>query len=294
MEPLKKIQQDIKKLESYRVITSEELSGFLSDVANILSKYTSSTKEINKETKDTLNLIVKQVNEEHNRIVQEVKDEASSTSQNIAKELKLALDKVNYMCEEVMASKPKDGKDGENGLDADEEKVMQMVLEKLPPPKELEPETTETIAEKLNKGNGILNAKVIKGLTDFVTHVLNSSGTKGDSSNPISILLNNVLIKSGVSKINFVGAAISQAGDTTMITVTGGGSTFYTETPSGLIDGSNVTYTVLHTINTIMSFAINGMFLHEGTDFTKSGVTLTFLTPLDASLSGKPFTIIYT
>ena len=59
-ENLKKIQQDIKKLDSYRVITTEELSTFLNDVANVLAQYRSATGKINQETKDTLNLIVKQ------------------------------------------------------------------------------------------------------------------------------------------------------------------------------------------------------------------------------------------
>lgn len=69
--------------------------------------------------------------------------------------------------------------------------------------------------------------------------------------------------------------------------------TTYTETPSGLINGSNTTYTTTHTINLILVFSINGQVLYNGVDFTFSGTTITFTTALDASLSGKPFQITY-
>lgn len=80
---------------------------------------------------------------------------------------------------------------------------------------------------------------------------------------------------------------------------TGAATTVYTETPVGLINGSNTTYTVAHTINSIFSFAINGMYLHPqdiaaGTgDYTFSGSTITFLTALPSSLAGTSFTIVY-
>ncbi len=73
--------------------------------------------------------------------------------------------------------------------------------------------------------------------------------------------------------------------------------TVYTETPSGLINGSNTSYTVLNSINNIFSFAINGQYLHpyNGTigDYTFSGSTITFHTALPSALSGTPFTIVY-
>ena len=76
-------------------------------------------------------------------------------------------------------------------------------------------------------------------------------------------------------------------------------TTVYTETPSGLINGSNTTYTTVHTINNIFSMAINGTYLHPqdvgaGTgDYTVSGSTITFLTALPSSLAGTSFTVVY-
>ena len=76
-------------------------------------------------------------------------------------------------------------------------------------------------------------------------------------------------------------------------------TTVYTETPSGLINSSNTTYTTVHTINNIFSMAINGQYLHPqdigaGTgDYTVSGSTITFLTALPSSLAGTSFTVVY-
>ncbi|HEC64301.1 MAG TPA: hypothetical protein ENI23_03305 [bacterium] len=65
-----------------------------------------------------------------------------------------------------------------------------------------------------------------------------------------------------------------------------------TETPSGLINGSNTTYTVLNEIHTVFSFGINGMVIHSD-EYTISSRTIEFGTALPAALSGKSFEIIY-
>ena len=84
-----------------------------------------------------------------------------------------------------------------------------------------------------------------------------------------------------------------------LVSPTGGGATIYTETPAGAINSINVTYTTVHNINTVYSFAINGEYVHPqdlgaGTgDYTVSGSTITMLSPLPASLSGSAFTIVY-
>lgn len=84
-----------------------------------------------------------------------------------------------------------------------------------------------------------------------------------------------------------------------LTTSTGGVTTVYTETPQGLINGSNTIYTVLHTITNIFSFAVNGQYLHPqdigaGTgDYTFSSTNITFLSALPSSLAGTSFTIVY-
>lgn len=68
--------------------------------------------------------------------------------------------------------------------------------------------------------------------------------------------------------------------------------TFYIETPTGLVNGINSTYTVAHTITTVISFGINGTFIHPS-DYSTSTNTINFVSPPDDSLSGTPFTIVY-
>lgn len=64
------------------------------------------------------------------------------------------------------------------------------------------------------------------------------------------------------------------------------------ETPSGDIDGVNVTYTVPKPINAVLSFAINGQAITDN-EYAVSGNTITFTTPIPASLAGTSFRIVY-
>lgn len=76
---------------------------------------------------------------------------------------------------------------------------------------------------------------------------------------------------------------------------TGGGKTanvFYTETPTGLINGVNTVYTVKNTLNIVVNFEINGEEINSSM-YTFSGNQIIFKSALDSSLSGLPFEIVY-
>ena len=62
------------------------------------------------------------------------------------------------------------------------------------------------------------------------------------------------------------------------------------ETPTGAINGSNVTYTVTKPINYVFSFSINGQVISDDL-YTVSGRTITMTTAIDTSLSGTSFRI---
>lgn len=73
----------------------------------------------------------------------------------------------------------------------------------------------------------------------------------------------------------------------------GGGSvSVYSETPVGLINGSNTTYTTLNNITTVIRLTLNGEDI-DPAQYTTSGSGFTMLTPIPASFSGTPFTIVY-
>lgn len=167
----------------------------------------------------------------------------------------------------------KDGKDGKDGITpivgvdffTEKEKevfaneLVSLVLSKIPMPKDgVTPDMGEVVEQvidaiKVQKKVGLNDMHDIDKLVDF--------------------------LKRG----GFRGGGGSSSGSST---------TFYSETPSGAINGSNVTYTTAHQIATVINFTINGQYIHPS-DYSVLGNTITFNTPLDASLSGLPFTIIY-
>ena len=115
------------------------------------------------------------------------------------------------------------------------------------------PDTPDEVTNKLNKGKPLIKKERVEGWAELL------------------------------DAIRSLGAA----------TRFGGVIVPYTETPSGAINGVNVTYQTLNAITTIHNFAINGQFIHPA-DYTFSSRTITMNSALDSSLSGKPFTIVYT
>ena len=151
---------------------------------------------------------------------------------------------------------------GEKGKDADEEKIVQDVLSKIPTPENIILDGPDEIRNKLELllGDERLDMSAIRGLKEALEEVGKSMGGKGvpgDASVAFSI--------SRLTK---------------------------TETPSGLINGSNKTYELTGKPKIVLGFWINGMFIHDD-EYSISGVTITFTAALPASLSSTGFTIKY-
>ena len=111
-------------------------------------------------------------------------------------------------------------------------------------------------------------------------------------------IYNDGVLLGDITTIDFTGAGQSGSvtGDTLTENIPGSASlTIYTETPSGVINGVNTTYTTTHTITSIFSFGINNALIQPTGQYAYSftGNTITFVTPLDISLAGTPFTIVY-
>lgn len=274
-ENIKHLAQLAKTLDSYSITTREEKQAFLQDIINVIAQLKSATSSINKDTKDTLNLIVKQVNVEHDRILKEVKTTTQNSESSLTAQIRQALSDCKAMCDEIKAMDLQDGEDGQDGEDADEELIIEEVLKKIPK-QELD---AKELVDKINNGSELIDASKIKNLPQpVINHI--SHGAVGQVETKLKAG-SNVTITTDVT-----GAKV--------INSTGGSTaTFYTETPSGLIDGANKTYTVANSITMVMVFAINGQFLHPTTDYTVSGTTITMVNALDSSLSGTGFTIVY-
>lgn len=151
--------------------------------------------------------------------------------------------------------------------DSMETQMREIETRLTPEPEVEEPEeevTPEEIVGKLQSltGDSRLDKNAIKGLEEELQRIaaMRSRGTSG-----------------GVTTIG-VAAAI--------------GNGLRTETPTGDIDGVNVTYTVKNPINAVFSFGINGMVIHSS-EYTVTGRTITFATALPSALSGTSFEIKY-
>lgn len=195
------------------------------------------------------------------------------------------------------------GQNGEDGLKGD--KGDSIVGPKGPQGEQGEPGERGEKGEKGEKGaDGSSDTseaiiEKIKGKLSYETLTdrpnLETYRGKGSSVAEFQVLKNGVLTVNQVRAIDFIGSwTITDlgGGKVSAQPPTSSASTIYTETPTGLVDGSNKTYTTAHTITTVYSFAINGQFLHPA-DYSAVGTTITFVTALPVELSGLPFTIIY-
>lgn len=160
-------------------------------------------------------------------------------------------------------------------------------------------DTPEQVRDKLEtlEDEERLDISAIKGFQKTIED-LKSSGKRVTfgGTRPLVIQNSGVIVDKNTRVINFLGAGINSvvrtASGVVNVTISGGGGTTYSETPSGLINGSNTSYTTAHTITTVLNFAINGQYIHPG-EYSVAGTTITFVTALDASLSGTSFTITY-
>lgn len=69
--------------------------------------------------------------------------------------------------------------------------------------------------------------------------------------------------------------------------------TFYSDTVSGTINGSNTAFTVPNTISTAMVLFLAGIPYQPNVDFTYSGTSISMTVAPPASLSGQPFWLLH-
>lgn len=141
-ENLKNLSSLLKKYHGQQLITNDEFQAGISDIVNAFAQYRSASQKINKDHEEVLNSVLKQINEEYDRILNELENtkrganSATTEAISIAEETKKLLSDVYKIKEEILLMKPEDGEDGE---DADEEKIIEEVLKRIPPqePQEL-------------------------------------------------------------------------------------------------------------------------------------------------------------
>lgn len=97
----------------------------------------------------------------------------------------------------------------------------------------------------------------------------------------LKITSNGITLTDDASELDFTGAGQtgSVIGNIVTVDIPGGGSgsTLTMEIPSGAIDGSNVTYTIVHTPIVFLTY---GSILADPEDYSISGTTITMTFPL--------------
>lgn len=178
-----------------------------------------------------------------------------------------------------------------NGNDADEDVIVGKVLAKIPPPAApLIGEDFRNHLETLH-GDERLDKSAIRGIDELEKKVNNHVIVPTNQGTGVADSTGHI---GRFQYLKFPGSTIATQDDTATVTITAAGVTFYTDTVSGTVDGTNVTFTVPNTITAALALHLANSIYQPGVDFTTSGTTITMTVAPDVSLSGAPFWLLHT
>ena len=180
---------------------------------------------------------------------------AESTARAASQQASSAVKAMETMAKQMADLKVQESK--EDAIESIQEKVEE--TKEAETPFEITEEMVKTIVQMMHKLPELDKLEVSKGVRNASSFIY--GGTKYKTSE---------LMHGG-------------GGSSTSTTVT---------TQTGVISNLN-TLTASGTLTTIYSLAINGQFQHPVTDYTASGTTITYVTPLDSSFTGKPYTLVF-
>jgi hypothetical protein len=154
----------------------------------------------------------------------------------------------------------------------DDEKLKQDLISRIPEIKETILDTPEIIRNKLEtlKEEDKLDLKAIKGLEERLNK-LEKSGidrtTIFGGRRTLGIYESGTVKKKNAQAINFTNATVSDSLGMTTIALSAS-----LETPTGSVNGTNRTFTVL---NTPKFITLDGQTLYQNYGYTLSGLTIT-------------------
>lgn len=263
-----------------------DLSGLISKIDE-LNKLVDSFHLLKQELKDNHDKTIEEMKKEHDLEISRVKE-----LQFINKGEPGESPDIDDIVQKVLSNipKPKDG----NTPVVDKVEIAKMAANFVEIPKIKIPEVkipkidhaeiADKVIELIQSGKKKLSTKHIGDFTEGLEQTVR----------PIRSLMAGFRGGGDVVKAGSNVTITTDANGVKSIASTGGGAaTIYSETPTGSINGSNKVYTTAHAVTTVIGFWINGQFIHPA-EYTAVGTTVTFVTALDASLSGTGFTISYT
>lgn len=166
-------QEQLKKLARIfnidKVVTAEDLAEVLKGVLGIMNSFKKDNEVLNSETKKAVNELLKKVEAENDNLNVTFSKEARKIKDEINSNLK----KSQAFLEKIESIKAVPGKDGLDGVPADEEQIVKDVLKKIELPKYKETilDGRQEIVEKINTGkkNDLkIEAKQVEGFDKLI------------------------------------------------------------------------------------------------------------------------------
>lgn len=211
------LEKIISVFDHDKIIGKKEVEQVLEGITTILESFKKKSEADAKEMRDLVEEKVKEISDHHNSIVTETKESNSKTTTELKDEIASMLingtGELRGMIERFMELRPKDG---EPGLPADKEEIVQSVLEqiKLPEQKEVILDDGETIVEKINaistEGDDADEYKIdwehIKGApkkSDVMQYVGGGPGIHGITSANANITITDDPVYAGHKKLTF-------------------------------------------------------------------------------------------
>lgn len=254
-EDFKNIQKLAKMLSGKQLIDTEDLKGMINDIANVFAQYRSASQQINKDHERILNEAITALNKEHDKILGELETTKQEAKNGTIEALASLREDLVKFKDEVIAMKPKDG---ENGMDADEERIIEELSKRIPnmpeiPDLEEYDKTVESRLEEIKKHikrsiNGFPGVRLLSALMD--TNISNPSDGEVLTYNGTTGRWENTTASSGAYSIL---------------------------TATGTVDDTNTIFTFVSKPTEIV---INGLSYIENNGWTWSAGTATIFTPV--------------
>lgn len=158
-----------KMLGTDRMLSKDDIEKIISGIFKLLANFKKENEQLNKDTKKEVDDVFKTLKILEKELSQDIKD-GKKEIEIMGKEY---LDDIKYLINEFKKIRPKNGKDGKPGKDADEEKIIARVLEliKIEHKTELIEMVGEDLIQKINdldySPENLIDARRIKGWQDF-------------------------------------------------------------------------------------------------------------------------------
>lgn len=249
---------EFKKIASMfktgNILTDAQLQSVLKNIAVILSNYRSSTATMNDETKTIVLQLLSKINDIHEKNESKFKETVEQKNGEFSDTVDKQIATVQGMIDKANAIPAP-----ENGKDADPADVVPLVMEEMKSamidmmPKNLKLDEPEDIVDKLttleDEDRLPVSAIEEKSLIDFIKNVI-AQTFRGKVIPTVRLQNTNgggvQSITSKDGSVTIVASGAKGKGVVDLSAPGGTGSGLTKETPSGLVNNSNVTFTVVH------------------------------------------------